>query len=188
MAVSQKLVNLEKKLGLDPGLESSSTSLMEELGVDDISVDPTGELVPQDSTSQPAVQDSIISVDSLQRDFEMAKSNVKTVMAAGQRILVAAGTLDLADLKASQLDALSNLQNTVVNSTKTLLELYKDVAAIEKSRQAGQSKLNQPGEAAMINTGTVTNNNIVLAGTTKDVLDILKKAQQGQTIDIEASE
>lgn len=186
MAVSQKLQNLEKKFGMAEELVNSLDGLVDELCISDIDTTPGGmPAVTGENLPAPAEGDeSIICLQQLKGDFQMIRNNIIVLINTGQRFLTAAGTMDLADLKASQLDALSNLQRTISDNAKRLLEIYKDLADIEKTRNAGKAKTNAPAtDAGVVNTGNMVQNNIVFQGSTKELMALIESS--GKVIDAE---
>ena len=185
MAVSQKLQNLEKRFGMASGLVNELDALVDEIGIEDIDTSPAGAVAVREDPGVPAeIEESIICMQQLKQDFQMIRSNLIKLIDTGQRFLVAAGTLDIGDLKASQLDALSNLQRTISDNAKMLLEIYKDIAAIEKARNAGKSKMNaNPTDASVVNTGHMTQNNIIFQGSTKELMNLIEN--QGKVVEAE---
>lgn len=160
-----KLEALEKKFNLAETLVEELDELVAELEAPDSDLSTevvTGEIV--------AVDEKVLDISSLRQDFGLVRNNVIKLVNTGQRILDSACVLDIADLKASQLDALANLQATLGNNLKLLMDIYKDIAAIEKSR-AGMP-VSKP-EQTNINNGNVTNNNIVFTGSTSELLTMI---------------
>jgi hypothetical protein len=164
---SEKLMNLEKKFNLAENLVEELSIVIDDITTTELLPVPTaveGDLAPVDV--------SIMDMSLLKQDFVLMRNSIMKLIHTGQRILDSASVLDISDLKASQLDALSNLQATLGANIKLLFECYKDIAVIEKSRQKAASK--QPVQEN-INNGTVTNNNIVFSGSSSDLLSIINK-------------
>ena len=174
---SQKLTNLEKKFGMAIQEVDKVTDLVTEIigpldNLPAVSVD--GEVVPAETelgTLTPIVDEPIFELDQLKLDFQMVRSNLMKLVNTGQRMLESAGTLDLGDMKASQLEALSGLQNTIANNLKLMMEIYKDMAAIEKARR---SMAPPPVAQGAVNLGTVNNTNVVFSGSTSELLELIK--------------
>jgi hypothetical protein len=162
-----KLDHLSKKFNLAENLVEELSIVIDDITTTELLPCPTevsDELVPMEA--------SIMDMNLLKQDFMLMRNNIMKLVHNGQRILDSASVLDIADLKASQLDALANLQSTLGSNIKLLLDCYKDIASIEKSRQKPVSK--QP-VSENINNGSVTNNNIVFSGSSSDLLAIINK-------------
>jgi hypothetical protein len=164
---SEKLMNLEKKFNLAENLVDELSIVIEDITATELLPCPT-EVV---DGSAP-VEASILDMGLLKQDFLLMRNNIMKLIHSGQRILDSASVLDIADLKASQLEALATLQGSLATSIKLLMDCYKDIASIEKSRQKPVSK--QP-VSENINNGSVTNNNIVFSGSSSDLLAIINK-------------
>lgn len=92
-------------------------------------------------------------------------------MSTGQTILNTACLLDISDLKASQLEALSTLQSTLGGNIKLLLDCYKTMSDIEKS------KIKAIEKPSSVNNGEVINNNILFNGSSSDLLNMINDKQ-----------
>jgi len=186
MNKSEKLQRLEQKFGAAQTAVAQIDDLVSELGINNIDVEPAGALTVKEA-NLPSTETEHLELFSVQRlltDFEMVRSNIIRLINTGQRILESTQVLDLGDLKASQLDALTNLQRTIAENTKMLLEIYKDMAAIEKARGAGKAKpVDVP--AGNVMTGPVTQNNIVFQGSTAELMKLIHnggKVIEGETV------
>lgn len=157
----ERMRSLEDKFNL-------AETLVEELDelIEDVSVG----LENSDDNLPMAVEGfGIMNIETLKQDFMLARNNIIKLISTGQRILDQASVLDVSDLKASQLEALATLQSTLGANLKLLLEIYKDIAAIEKSR-------GNPSQAN-VNNGSVTTNNIVFTGSSSDLLKLINENQ-----------
>lgn len=177
---SQKLQNLEKRFGLASQQIDDVTDLVTELvgpldgNLPVPSVGTDVEVVDTEvGTLTPIVEEPLFELDQLKLDFAMVRSNLIKLVNSGQRMLESAGVLDIADLKASQLDALSTLQNTIANNLKMMMEIYKDMAAIEKARRSLPAPKGGDVQAP-VNMGTVNNTQVVFAGSTAELLEVIK--------------
>jgi hypothetical protein len=174
MSVEKKLKNLEKKFDL-------AESLVEELEciVADIETDtPTPAVIEATPVAVIEEPESILSMSSLKQDFALVRTNVIKLVHTGQRILDSTSVLDISDLKASHLEALATLQSTLGSNLKLLMDIYKDIAAIEKSRAKAIPPSEQNAPAA-INNGTVNNNNIVFSGSSSELLSLINSQLKG---------
>lgn len=122
----------------------------------------------------------VMDVQSLKQDFQLVRNNIIKLVGSGQRILDSASQIDIEDLKASQLDALANLQSTLGNNLKLLIDIYKDLAAIEKSRQKPVAKDNIVPENVV--NGNVTNNQILFTGDSNALLKLINEQSSVRTI------
>jgi hypothetical protein len=171
MAKNEKLEKLSKKFGAAKSLIEDLDSLVSEIE------EP---LLPEiiHSTEVAVIDEDVFSTSMLKTDFLMIKQNLTSLISKGQRILDTAMQLDIGDLKASQLDALTNLQNSIANNLKLIMEVYKMISEIEKMRQKN-SKFNTMETCnSAINTGTV--NNFVFSGTPNDLQTLFDKHQNNK--------
>lgn len=167
MNKSLKLEKLEKKFNV-------ATKLIEDL--DDISAefesDVVTDIIPLPCNEiATTVQEDVFTITQLKQDFLMVRQNVMSLITKGQRILDQISILELSELKASQVEAMTNLQKVIGENLERMLNMYKMITEIEKVRQ--KTSPNEVGGA--INMGSVTNNNIVFNGSPNDLLDILAK-------------
>lgn len=173
-------MNLEKKFNTATMLLESLDDIDEDLNdmvceaqTIPVDVESCQELSPV-TENLPAVpgDEFCFNMSQLKQDFLMVRNNTIALIAKGQRILDQMGTLELADLKASQVEALSCLQTVVGNNLRLIMDTYKQVAEIEKLRQKQMQTSGQMGDTGSnINNGTV--NNIVFQGTPDDLLNLI---------------
>jgi hypothetical protein len=172
MSKSEKLQQLEKRFNLAENLIEELSTTIDEISTTEIELASETDL----QTLSPD-EEKILSVTNLKQDFLLIRNNLIKLIHTGQRILDSASCIDISDMKASQLDALSNLQATLGNNMQMLISLYKDLAGIEKSRQKPVPK------AVQENSGTInTTNNVVFQGNSSDLLRLLN--QQNDPISI----
>jgi len=165
----KKLNKLEEKLNI-------ATDLISELSavVEDIESDTLPELTEVSTESSPE-DIKIFTIESLKSDFILVRNNVIKLINSGQRVLDAVSLVDVSDLKASQLQAISGLQSTLGNNLKMLISIYKEIADIETSRNKKSSKFDNSTPAA-VNMGTnITNNNVIFGGSSSELLDLIKQ-------------
>lgn len=165
---------LEKKLNiasslieeLDFEIEDCITELPELTAVEVITVDDL------------SASTEVFSTGSLKADFAMIRQNVMSLITTGQRIVNTASVIDVSDMTPAYLKSMSELQQTLGNNLKLLIDLYTQIANIEKTRDRTKDK-KVGSEPAVINQGTITNNNnLVFTGDTNELLDILKQSQK----------
>jgi hypothetical protein len=162
---SKMLENLEKKFNVASKLAEDLDEIGKEIGISDL------EVIDQ---NLPAEQiESVFTLNQLKADAELVHKNLRSLVLKGQRIMDQLDTLDIADMKASQIEAITCLQNTIANNLKMIIDIYKNIAEIEKMKGTMASKFNQEG-VSMVNTGTVVNNQIMFSGSPNDLLNILK--------------
>ena len=177
---STKLQRLEQKFGM-------AEALVEELGdaISDLDVAGNVPALANDIPHDVAIkeEESVLSMASLKQDFLMVRNNILTLVKTGQEILQAASAMDFSDLKPSHLEALSSLQNTVGSNLQLMINIYKDLAAIEKSRIRPVSKAEA---AAQVNTGVINNNNtnVLFTGSSADLMELINKQTKGITHEI----
>jgi len=130
--------------------------------------------------------EEVFTLDLLKQDFMSMRTNILAVISRGQGILDDTGSLDIGDMKASQLEALSSLQRSTGENIKLLMGIYKDIIAVEKDKYVLLRGLNQEnlgssqGQITVGQGGTVTQN-VIVAGSTHDILQLLEDAKNEKT-------
>jgi hypothetical protein len=161
-------------------------SLVEELGEAITDLDLTDTIPALGGTTDVAVipEESILSMETLKQDFMLVRNNILILVNTGQKILSQASVLDVSDLKPSHLEALANLQNTIGSNLQLMINIYKDLAAIEKSRVRAIPKQDA---IAQVNTGTINNTNVLFTGSSSDLMDLINNQMKSnrEAIDVE---
>ena len=163
-----KLENLEKKLNI-------ANDLIDELNIEEFEIMPLELMVLENSKENTSNSDEkfeVFTLDTLKSDFICIRQNVMKLITSGQRILDSTSLIDVSDLKASQLMAIATLLKTIGENSKTLIDIYKQIVEIEKLRV--KEKVPEPTQTAMINSGTVVNNQILFNGDTSQLLEFIK--------------
>lgn len=173
--IDKKFEQLEKKLNI-------ATELVDELSFPEYElVDVVdAELVLPEPKELAVVEESteVFSLATLKSDFVMIRQNVMKLIGTGQRILDSVSVIDVDDMKASQLQALSQLQGTLGSNMQLLVSIYKEICEIERMRLGLSGKPTEGGTVQQLNSGNVTNNNtIVFSGDTNELLNIIKQNQ-----------
>lgn len=167
MKKNEKLARLESKFGMATSLVDDLDDAISELNMEE-NLPEIG--VPTDGAVAPEA--SIMDMNSLRQDFGLVRANVLKLVQNGQKILDKAGELDLADLKPSHIEALASLQNTIGSNLKLMMDIYKDIASIEKSRVRPTVK--QDLVQSNVNTGQINNtNNIMFTGSSADLMELI---------------
>ena len=115
----------------------------------------------------------VFGLPMLKEDFMMVRGQLMRLINTGQKIITEAGTLDIGDLKSSQIDALSSLQTALGSNLKLLIDIYDKINKIEaqkNSRSRGGQAFIAPQEGG----GNVNvDKAIVFTGTTAELLDMM---------------
>lgn len=115
---------------------------------------------------------SIFELLELKSDFIMVKRNLKRLITHGQTIFDQTLTLDIADLKASQIEAIASLSNSINQNLMDLVGLYKIIVEIEQARRGN------PGPTAYGQNNVVQGNlNQVFVGNAAEALQEINKAK-----------
>jgi hypothetical protein len=110
-------------------------------------------------------KDQVFSFDTLKQDYLIVRQNLIKLIDKGQKILDQVTIMDIGDFKASQLMALSQLQDSIGNNLKLLIDIYKQLTEIKNNLD----KKNVEEK----DKGNVNVNNAVFVGSSKDLLDML---------------
>lgn len=163
--MNTKLERLEKKLNV-------ASDLIKEFEVEDV-LPETREILPQDIEEK---EEKIFELSNLRQDFMLIRQNILSLLDTGKRILNSVSVLDPSDMKASQIQAVSDVLKTVGENSKILFDLYKQMAEIESIRNGkGRGKFSSEPANQNISTGnTITNNQILFSGSSDQLLQLIK--------------
>ena len=172
-----KLQRLEEKFSLAQTLVEDLSTLVEDIPLDDF--------LPIEYSTEGALaelkpNESIIDLNQMKMDFQIVRQNILKVVNSGNRILEEVSVVDISDLKPSHIVALAQLQTALGQNISLLLNSYKEIAIIEKSRMQpvkGTSK-----EVPNVN-GDLNQTNINLfSGSSAQLLELI--SNQGKVIDV----
>lgn len=174
MKKKNPFAKLEEKLNLAKTAIEASDEAIEDLGITDLVDLSTGEVVEyhEEAKELSTIPEEVFTLDILKKDFMMIRQILMGMVASGQRLLQSSGELDATELKASQIEAISSLNTSLVNNMKTLMDIYEQITKIEKHKY---NKLGSQGEVSNVNMGTQTTNNIVFQGSANDLMEILNQ-------------
>jgi hypothetical protein len=179
-----KLKALHEKFNMAEESINKMTEVIEVLDDDLSSLEVTeiqepGEHLPADLDSF----EEVFTLDLLKQDFMAMRTNILAVINRGQNILEDTGNLDIGDMKASQLEALSSLQRSTGENIKLLMGIYKDIIAVEKDKYVLLRGLNQenlganPQSPINVAEGGSLTQNVIVAGSTHDILRLMEDAK-----------
>jgi len=188
MSNKDKLKKLHEKFNLAEETVNQMTEAIEVFteDSDDLSalevteIQEPGKHLPTDLDSF----EEVFTLDLLKQDFMAMRNNILAVINRGQTILEETGSLDIGDMKASQLEALSSLQRSTGENIKLLMGIYKDIIAVEKDkyvllRGLNQENLGSTGQAPInVTQGGTLTQNVIVAGGTHDILRLMEDAQK----------
>lgn len=147
-----------------------------ETAIQEISVDDEGnqiyELAPEgwERTEIEEVKDgNVFDLTELKKDFILAKRNLYTLIRKGQMLMNGIDELDLEEMTGTKIMAIAQLSTSVSGQLKMLVEIYKDIADIEKTRRP-----EIPGVVAGAVQGDL-NQSIVFAGDTAELMKHLNR-------------
>jgi len=153
---------------------------------------PSNENLPQQQEEQmnensDITHKEIFSLQQLKKDFELVRRNLISLVEAGQKLIQKIDVLNFTDLKASQIEALSNLQNVIGNNLKLVIDLYKQILELEDKsvtiEQKKQKQLLLENEKEK-NPKNISQTNIYI-GTLNDVL---KELEGNEVIEVKENE
>ena len=164
---------LEKKLNIASSLIDELDDL--DIEICDVELPELTSIVTTDIViSDDNLTTEVFSTGTLKTDFALIRQNVMALISTGQRIVNSASVIDVSDMTPAYLKSMSELQQTLGNNLKLLIDLYTQIANIEKTRDRNKDK-KVGSEPAVINKGTITNNNnLVFTGSTEELLTIIK--------------
>ena len=115
---------------------------------------------------------SVFELLELKSDFIMVKRNLKRLITHGQNLFDQTATLDVGDLKASQIEAIAALSNSINQNLMDLVGLYKIIVDIEQARR-GSPGPNHYGQNNLVQG----NLQQVFVGNAAEALQHIKKKE-----------
>jgi len=182
---SNRLETLQKKFDMAEETVEQMTTQIEVISEeDDLSQLTTTEIKQPGEHLPESVFEEVFTLDLLKQDFMSMRSSILSLISRGKTILDDTGRLDIADMKASQLEALAALQKSTGENIKLLMGIYKDIVAVEKDKYVILRGLNQENLGMQtqgnIQVGQVAQvtQNVIIAGGTHDILALMEKAKE----------
>ncbi len=122
---------------------------------------------------EPVNKSEITEVDNtineqIEEDFNKVRTNLNNIIDQTQKLLNAAVVVSDEGFDHKVVDSTSTLLKTMITANKALLEIHKQKAELDKTTAYEEEK--------KVEAETITNiqNNVVFAGTTKELRDFLK--------------
>ena len=113
-------------------------------------------------------KNGVLGLAELKADFLIAKRNLRKLIRHGQTLMDTSADMDMEEMTASKIMAIAQLSTSISGQLKMLVEIYKDIAEIEKSRKGGL-----PG-AFEGNLAGVVHQNIIFTGDATSLMKYLK--------------
>lgn len=187
-----KLKALHEKFNMAENSVNKMTEVIETIDEDltDLEVVETSE-PGQNLPAELDTFEEVFTLPLLKQDFMSMRQNILAVINRGQTILNDTDQLDIGDMKASQLEALANLQRSTGENIKLLMGIYKDIIAVEKDKYVLLRGLSQEnlgsteGGNLQVGAGSNVTQNVIIAGGTHDILAAIANAEAAKTKTIE---
>lgn len=187
-----KLKALHEKFNMAENSVNKMTEVIETIDEDltDLEVVETSE-PGQNLPAELDTFEEVFTLPLLKQDFMSMRQNILAVINRGQTILNDTDQLDIGDMKASQLEALANLQRSTGENIKLLMGIYKDIIAVEKDKYILLRGLSQEnlgsteGGNLQVGAGSNVTQNVIIAGGTHDILAAIANAEAAKTKTIE---
>lgn len=187
-----KLKALHEKFNMAENSVNKMTEVIETIDEDltDLEVVETSE-PGQNLPAELDTFEEVFTLPLLKQDFMSMRQNILAVINRGQTILNDTDQLDIGDMKASQLEALANLQRSTGENIKLLMGIYKDIIAVEKDKYVLLRGINQEnlgsteGGNLQVGAGSNVTQNVIIAGGTHDILAAIANAEAAKAKTIE---
>jgi len=149
--------------------------VLEECTIQEEENENSVEIIPSDNHKLKKVENfntedealpRLFALEEVRTDFLIVKRNLLKLMNKCQTLMDGTTEMQIFNITASQIDAISQLSNSITLQIQTVLKLYKDLAEIEQLRiPPEQRKLKKNEEK----------NGVVYIGDTKSLLNIIKE-------------
>lgn len=164
-------MNPERKIAKIEKIFNAAETAVQEITIDEEG-NQTYEMAPEgwERLEIEEVKDgNVFDLTDLKKDFILAKRNLYTLIRKGQMLMNGIDDLDLEEMTGTKIMAIAQLSTSVAGQLKMLVEMYKDIADIEKMRRP-----DIPGVIHGAVQGDL-NQNIVFAGDTSELMKYLKR-------------
>lgn len=128
------------------------------------------EIITPDVVTVPPAK---ISKDA-QDDYDFARSNLHALLLKGNEILEGISELARESEHPRTYEVAGGVLKTLIDGTRELMQLQKDIRDVEKKSGIAPDDVNTPVHVEHADQI----NNVILEGTTMDVLDILDAAKK----------
>jgi len=118
--------------------------------------------------------DSVFQLTELKKKYDLAQQSLQQIINFGQNLMSQTVTLELNDMKASEISAIAQLSQTIYTQLRGMVNMLKDITEIElnvkelNSVQQGMGKLPS-------GTSFTQHNTTVIQGTTSDIIKQIKE-------------
>jgi hypothetical protein len=114
-------------------------------------------------------EEQLFSFEQLKNDYLMIRQELMKLIQLGQKILSSAADLEIYDLKAGQLMALAQLQDSVSKNLELMIDIYKKLTEIKKNLEPQKEEKKE--EKFNIQ-------NAIFTGSTAELLKMIKENSQ----------
>lgn len=151
---------------------------------DSVEIVEAGESREVSEYSNPEIHlPRIFNLEEVRYDFVAARRNLYKLIKHCQDLMDGVPALDLIEMKASQVEAIALLANSINNQIQTVMKLYKDMADIEQMRMPPELKIlekrlgNPQGRPSIgkEDSSSSKDSGAVYVGDSKSLLDIIEE-------------
>ena len=172
-----KLEKLEKML-------NTAQQLVEETKEHALEVKEEISIVTDENSSLDSFNELL---QRLKTDFHLIRQNLIKLIDAGQSLLSELRTMPVIELKATQLMAIAEIQKSIGQNIRLLIDLYKEISDIEEKQIKARQKqkeleLKERGLESKLNVEKAekVQQNIIFTGTAGDLLKMIKQLESGE--------
>lgn len=167
-----------------PTEENPKSDVPEESENPSVEIVEAGESREVSEYSNPEIHlPRIFNLEEVRYDFVSARRNLYKLIKHCQDLMDGVPSLDIVDMKASQIEAVSLLANSINNQIQTVMRLYKDMAEIEQMRMPPELKFlekrlsGSPGRPSnnKDDSSSSESNDAVYVGDSKSLMDIIEE-------------
>ncbi len=113
----------------------------------------------------------LFDLHEVRQDFVLAKRNLHKLLHRCQSLMDGTSGMDIVEMKASQIEAIALLSNSINMQIQNVVRLYKDLADIEQMRM--------PPELKKVGKEQDEKTTAVYVGDSKSLLDIIEENTNG---------
>jgi len=112
-------------------------------------------------------EEELFSFEQLKNDYLMIRQELMKLIQLGQKILANASELEIYDLKAGQLMALAQLQDSVSRNLELMIDIYKKLTEIKKNLEVSKEEKKEENSFNI--------QNAIFTGSTAELLKMIKE-------------
>ena len=175
MNTQKKIAGQIKKVEdiLNISQNTLNTISVDVIDVEDIEDEDSMDIEPIQEILPGTYESSIFGLVDLKKNFKLAQASLQQLINYGQGLMAQTVSMNLEELKASDVGAIAALSEAIYRQLRGLVEIFRDISEIELNIK----KLNEKSIGNLPAGASFTQNNYTVTGTTADIIREIKNGK-----------